>query len=461
MGSQQSISSSQPQENMKTCYYELIGVARDATQDEIKKAYRKAALQWHPDKNYDKIEEATRIFAQIQVAYDVLSDEQERAWYDGHREQILRDNEDFDEEAGEGAGGWWMSENHLMRYYSVECFTGYNDSDTGFYAVYRELFTKLAQQEMELDNQAVADLDPHLENVYTNIPFGHSGSKYEEDDLSTFYLEWLNFSSRRSFAWLDKWRLSDAPNRQYKRGMEKDNKKARDAGRRAYNDVVRSLAAFVRKRDPRYKAYMEQVNQRKRVQEEEAKARLEQQRRAAQIQAQEFQEQHWMKVHEKQMDEEDDVEDEEEAWECVLCEKLFKSERALANHETSKAHQQMKRLVRNQFLKQEGKEEEETVVQVVSGDKKKKAKSKHKTPQYGHEHERELNVEHVDDLLSKLRVESDTEEEPSTPQRKSRRKKKTSETPTPQPVEIVEEEEGRGKRGKKLQDKVDVVRPPP
>jgi DnaJ family protein A protein 5 len=43
------------------------------------------------DKNYDKVEEATRIFALIQHAYEVLSDPHERAWYDGHRDEILRE----------------------------------------------------------------------------------------------------------------------------------------------------------------------------------------------------------------------------------------------------------------------------------------------------------------------------------------------------------------------------------
>lgn len=42
------------------------------------------------DKNPDKVEECTKYFAQIQTAYGVLSDKQERAWYDKHREAILR-----------------------------------------------------------------------------------------------------------------------------------------------------------------------------------------------------------------------------------------------------------------------------------------------------------------------------------------------------------------------------------
>lgn len=54
-----------------------------------------------------------------------------------------------------------------------------------------------------------------------------------------FYSAWSNFSTRKSFQWLDKWRLSDAPNRFVRRAMEKENKKARDVGKKEYNDTVR------------------------------------------------------------------------------------------------------------------------------------------------------------------------------------------------------------------------------
>lgn len=64
-----------------TDYYELLEVAKGATQDEIKKAYRKKALQHHPDRNPgDK--EAEKKFKEISEAYEVLSDEQKRAMYD-------------------------------------------------------------------------------------------------------------------------------------------------------------------------------------------------------------------------------------------------------------------------------------------------------------------------------------------------------------------------------------------
>ena len=62
------------------CYYEVLGVPRDVSESNLKKAYRRLALQYHPDKNQDNVEESTRIFNDIQQAYEVLSDPQERAW---------------------------------------------------------------------------------------------------------------------------------------------------------------------------------------------------------------------------------------------------------------------------------------------------------------------------------------------------------------------------------------------
>ena len=66
-------------------FYELLGVPRTASDDDIKKAYRKLAMQHHPDRNPgDK--ESERKFKEISHAYDVLKDEQKRAAYDrfGH-----------------------------------------------------------------------------------------------------------------------------------------------------------------------------------------------------------------------------------------------------------------------------------------------------------------------------------------------------------------------------------------
>src|SRR6266852_5519518 len=62
-------------------YYEVLGVARKATPEEIKTAYRKLARQYHPDRNPgDKQAEAR--FKEVQEAYDILSDKTKRGQYD-------------------------------------------------------------------------------------------------------------------------------------------------------------------------------------------------------------------------------------------------------------------------------------------------------------------------------------------------------------------------------------------
>ena len=67
-------------------YYEVLGVLRTSAVDEIKSAYRKAALKWHPDRNPENKAEAEVKFRECTEAYSVLSDSQKKQIYDtyGH-----------------------------------------------------------------------------------------------------------------------------------------------------------------------------------------------------------------------------------------------------------------------------------------------------------------------------------------------------------------------------------------
>ncbi|KAG8898131.1 hypothetical protein FRB99_007647 [Tulasnella sp. 403] len=70
-------------------YYKLLGVDRNADDEAIKKAYKKMALKWHPDRNAGS-EEANQKFKEISEAFEVLSDKNKRAIYDQFGEEGLK-----------------------------------------------------------------------------------------------------------------------------------------------------------------------------------------------------------------------------------------------------------------------------------------------------------------------------------------------------------------------------------
>ena len=76
---------------MPKSYYEILGVPKDAGDDALKKAYRKLALLWHPDRNPpEKKEQSEKKFKEISAAYETLSDPQKRAIYDQAGEEGLK-----------------------------------------------------------------------------------------------------------------------------------------------------------------------------------------------------------------------------------------------------------------------------------------------------------------------------------------------------------------------------------
>ncbi len=77
-------------------YYKVLGLSRGASEDDVKKAYRKMALKFHPDKN--KSPGAEEKFKEVAEAYEVLSDKKKREVYDKYGEEGLRG-------AGGGGGG--------------------------------------------------------------------------------------------------------------------------------------------------------------------------------------------------------------------------------------------------------------------------------------------------------------------------------------------------------------------
>src|ERR1700729_984644 len=82
----------------KRDYYEVLGLAKGASADEIKKAYRKLAMKHHPDQNKDN-KDAEAKFKELNEAHEVLKDDQKRAAYDRFGHQA------FSQGGGMGGGG--------------------------------------------------------------------------------------------------------------------------------------------------------------------------------------------------------------------------------------------------------------------------------------------------------------------------------------------------------------------
>lgn len=333
---------------VKTSYYELLSIERQATDDEIKRAYRRKALELHPDRNHGREEEATRLFAEIQAAYEVLSDPQERAWYDAHESEILRGDD-----GGAGEDGAHFEANikvttthdiaKMMKKFNRNI--DFSDKPTGFFGFLREFFEQLAKEE-----EAAARWQGEEPRDYPS--FGHKDDSYD-GVVKAFYASWSGFSTQKSFGWTDKWRLSDAPDRQVRRLMEKENAQVRKEAIREFNDAVRQLVSFVRKRDPRYNPVVvsdaeRQKSLRDAAAAQAAKARAENEAKLKTTDAVPD----WAKVREPdEIEEEDEEEEDLEEYECVACRKSFKSENQFEAHERSKKHQKAVQALKRKMRK--------------------------------------------------------------------------------------------------------------
>uniref|UniRef100_A0A915PC95 J domain-containing protein n=1 Tax=Setaria digitata TaxID=48799 RepID=A0A915PC95_9BILA len=310
------------------CHYDILEIDRNADNDTIKRAYRKLALKWHPDKNPSNVEECNRHFTLVQQAYDILSDPHERAWsicYSG-----------FDERYED-------SSLNLFPYFTTTCYSGYGREHNNFYDVYRRVFETLAAEDYEfLDGKPQA---------YPS--FGDQNSIYD-DVVGPFYAFWGSFCTVRSFVWMDKFDIREAPNRRVVRAMEKENKKSREAGRRERNEEIRALVGFVRKRDPRAHFHKKEL-EKKRLEQERRTEENRKLRILEQIsQAGEYKESE--EVRQSQLENLREIEEalaaefgssndesemehnEESDFYCVFCEKVFKTEKAMSNHKKSKKH---------------------------------------------------------------------------------------------------------------------------
>ncbi|GJM95600.1 hypothetical protein PR202_ga12361 [Eleusine coracana subsp. coracana] len=339
----------------KRCYYEILGLSRDCSPTDIKLAFRRLALTLHPDKQPpgSDIAAATAAFQELQHAHSVLSDPHERAYYDSHRSQIL-----FSDPSASASGGAASPVPDLFAFFSSSAFSGFSDTGRGFYKVYGDVFDKVFAQElayarrMGVQEPASPPLIGNLDSPYAQV--------------TAFYSYWLGFATVMDFGWAAEWDSARGENRRLRRLMEEDNKKAMRKARREYNDAVRGLAAFCKKRDKRVvdMALKKKAEEEKRKAEERERKKEEEKRKKERAMA--YQEPEWARVEEEEgmFDEEEEEEmraKRKEEFYCVACNKKFKSDKQWKNHEQSKKHREKIAELRMAFKEEEAalKEAEE------------------------------------------------------------------------------------------------------
>ncbi|CAK9147972.1 unnamed protein product [Ilex paraguariensis] len=354
----------------KRCLYEVLGLSLDCTADDIRLAYKKLALQRHPDKLIQSgvsEAEATASFQELVNAYEVLSDSRERAWYDSHRSQILFSSSAPSNSAPSNSSAVVPN---LFSFFSNSVFSGYSDSGKGFYQVYADIFDKVYQNELNFAKKLGLGLPEEAPVM------GSLKSPYAQ--VTAFYNYWLGFVTVMDFCWMDQYNVMAGPNRKSRRVMEEENKKLRKKARREYNETVRDLAAFVRKRDKRVidlQMKKKEEMEKKREEERERKRCLERERAER---AKAYEDPEWAQVEELDDGEVEEVEEDErkkgdgKELYCVACGKRFKSEKQWKNHEQSKKHKEKVAELREAFVNEESEndeeEEEERDKEEVAGD---------------------------------------------------------------------------------------------
>nr|XP_043615020.1 DNAJ protein JJJ1 homolog [Erigeron canadensis] len=354
----------------KRCLYEVLGLKRDCTSDEIRSAYRKLALQRHPDKLIKSgitEAEATASFQELVNAYEVLSDARERAWYDSHRSQILFSGKRNSSRFESGVPD-------LFKYFTNSVYSGFGDRGKGFYKVYGDVFDKIFRNELSY----VAKSGEEVELKEAPL-FGNSDSGHEQ--VNAFYGYWFGFATVMDFAWVDEFDVMSGNSRKSRRVMEEENKKIRKKARREFNETVRGLAEFVKKRDKRVIDMQLKRNEENERKKEEEKLRKAELAREKAERARMFQVPDWAKVEEVE-DEEDVVVEEEKRNElyCVVCGKKFKSDKQWKNHEQSKKHKEKMAELREAFVEENGDDDDGEVEgdgdECVSADEVEKVKER-------------------------------------------------------------------------------------
>jgi len=316
------------------CHYEVLGVEKDADEEDLKKAYRKLALKYHPDKNRDDPETAKEAFQLISQAYETLSNPQERAWYDKHRDALIR---------GLSSSEGDIQGIDLYQYFSSSCYKGYEDDEGGFYETYQKVFKTL-----EEEDKTFYDGDP---SDFHYPVFGRSDSP--DEVWQEFYNFFSAYVTTRSYSWLDKYDVR-GENRRIQRLAEKENKKFRDPAKKERNELVRTLVLSIKKRDKRFQAFNAGLAEKAALNAQKTadmrKRHLEERRQLLE-QTEEF----GMSEMENELQRlEDDLDaNQEDELFCVACNKELRNEKAFAAHRNQKKHLENVRKLKESMMEED------------------------------------------------------------------------------------------------------------
>ena len=144
---------------------------------------------------------------------------------------------------------------NIWIYFTTGCFKGFEDTEGGFYPIYRNVFQLIKAEEFK-----AYSLRKDLQEDHKKFE-GFGDSQTSMDRVLNFYEDWDNFTTYKTFAWIEDYDTRDAENRWVRREMEKENKKQRLTEKKNYIKTIRDLVGYIRKRDPRFMEYLRVIRQ--------------------------------------------------------------------------------------------------------------------------------------------------------------------------------------------------------
>ncbi|KAF9457641.1 hypothetical protein BDZ94DRAFT_196188 [Collybia nuda] len=306
----QSTSTVKPEIDFDTLsLYEVLGVPVDASNEDIKIAFRKRALEHHPDKNPSDTEGATKRFTRVQEAYETLKDDYNRREYDYNQSRPPPESPQTQTGVPPEAPGAWTTESSPPRQTWYEWFfgsvpplrrtgprfiyeqyvetqsrkprkdPGISPKDIGefleslqsirgedFFSVFSEFFRCLAYDELRWGNHKPTPTFGYSHSIWSrrdwdwDPDFQHILSHAPSEEVKDFYDYWTGFQTAKSFEWMERYHSNDpyidARNARF---IRQANKAFQDVVRQDYNAIIRELAKALLQVDPRHAIHLMRV----------------------------------------------------------------------------------------------------------------------------------------------------------------------------------------------------------